>query len=128
MARGPSVMSQRRVWALLVGAIGLLCWVVAIGVGARAWILVEGGRGIVAHVEAFGRDAMPWMITGAILLLTAAVMGVGIAVVRHLTERTGTPTLPTQAVQERKEPKARAAASVPAASVTPPTTGDTSAD
>lgn len=113
MAGRPSVFAQRKAWALLVGLAGLAFWVVSIGVGLRAWLMVDDapyvgdGPGIVAHTDAFGRAAMPWMITGALLLLTAALMGVGTAVVRHLVDgpERPTPELETKPTKEPRTPE-----------------------
>lgn len=87
MSEHTSPFAQRQLWAWLVGLAAVAFWVVALGVGLRGWILTDDSLGIVAHTEGFGRDAMPWMVVASILTLTAASMGVGIAIVRRLADR-----------------------------------------
>lgn len=102
---------QRLLWTGLVGAAALAFWVVGIGAGWRAWILgIDGG--IVAKAQQFGTDAHIWWIPATVLTLTAVMMGLGTAVVRHLAvaDATGTPaepakeTLPTLEARPTLEP------------------------
>jgi hypothetical protein len=86
MTSATSFFARRTWWTALVGLVALAAWVVAFGVGWRAWILAGSKAGIVAHVDAAGVAAGPWMILAALLTLTAVVMAVGIAVVRHLVD------------------------------------------
>lgn len=103
MSAAASPFARRNWWTALVGMSALATWVVAFGVGWRAWILRGPDVGVVAHVDAAGAAAAPWMIVAAVLTLTTVVMGIGVALVRHLVDgpvRTE-PTLPTL---EEREP------------------------
>lgn len=95
MARLGTIVRQRTLWTALVGLAALAFWVVAFGVGWREWILTGPGPGIVAHTSYAGTAAMPWLVVAAILTLTTVVMGVGLAVVRHIVEGTTVRTPPT---------------------------------
>ena len=122
MAQGrPSFFAQRKYWVGLLGLVSLAFWVVAAGVGARGWILTGDESGIVAHVMSFGVDAAPWMITAAILTMTTALMGVGLAIVRRIAEGGSaapvSPALETKPTLEAKEPLAAHASNVAAPAV-----------
>lgn len=92
-------MRWSRAGAVAFGVVALAFWVVGVGAGLRAWILVtdnDPSRGIVAHAQAFGIDASVWWIPAAILALTAVVMGLGSAALRHLDSGSLEP-IPSQA-------------------------------
>lgn len=86
MARRTPLIQQRWLWTALVGGAAAAFWVVGLGVGWRAWILAPTAGGIVAHAQAFGTDASLYWIPASVLTLTAAVMAIGLSVVRHLVD------------------------------------------
>jgi hypothetical protein len=86
MSRGTSFLTRRTWWVAAVALVALAFWVVAFGVGWRAWILTGPRPGIVAHTAEAGLAAAPWMTVAATLTLMTAVMGVGLALVRHLVD------------------------------------------
>lgn len=81
-----SLVMQRWVWTIVIGVGALLFAIVGLGAGMRAWIKTTEDVGIVAHAQAFGEDAYIWWIPATILLLTAAVMAIGVSIVRHLVD------------------------------------------
>jgi hypothetical protein len=99
MAKGRSVVAERRIWVLLVGLVALAFWVVALGVGLRAWFVLGPQPGLVGHVSAFGDAAAPWMIVASVLTLTTALLGIGHAIVRHLVDG---PVVTQETLPERK--------------------------
>lgn len=81
-----SVMFQRTYWALAVALVAAAFWVVGILAGIRGWLMTEKPYGIGGSVQEFGEAATVWWVPGSVLTLTAVVMGVGIAVVRHVVD------------------------------------------
>jgi hypothetical protein len=100
MARGRSVLLQRRLWTALVALAALAFWVAGTGVGWRAWILTGPRPGIVAHTEAFGLAAAPWWIVASVLSLMTVVMGIGVSLTRHLVDGKVEPVPPVEPVPE----------------------------
>ncbi len=72
----------------VVATVAAVFWIVGIGCGWRGVLLLEGRTGIVGKAQAFGDGAVVWWVPAAVLTLTVAAMGIGIAVVRHLLELT----------------------------------------
>lgn len=97
-----SVLMQRTLWTVPIALVAIAFWVVGIGVGWRAWLMIGPDLGIVGHTDAFGRSASMWFIVAAILTLTTVVMGVGVAILRHVVDATveSSPVLETVAVVE----------------------------
>lgn len=83
--RGPW-WRERTVWTMLVGLVAAAFWIVGFGAGWRGWILAPTERGLVAHAQSFGVEAAIWWVPASVLTLTTALLAIGVAVMRHLTE------------------------------------------
>ena len=86
MASSVPIWKQRRLWTAAMALAALAFWVVGLGAGMRGWILAPNDGGIVAHAQSFGEDAYIWWIPATVLTLTAVMMAMGTAIVRHLVE------------------------------------------
>lgn len=106
MARTTPFWKQRQMWTIIVGLVALAFWVVGVGAGWRGWVLTPWDQGIVAHAQGFGVEAYIWWIPATVISLTAVVMAIGIAVVRHLVEGPSRGLLELEPVEalEPKEP------------------------
>lgn len=80
-------MSQRLVWTRLLAVVTFGFWLVGVGCGARGVILHAPDKGIVAKAHEFGVAAQAWWIPAAVLTLTVVVMGIGVSLARHLSDR-----------------------------------------
>lgn len=80
----PAMAKQRVLWTWIVGVVAAVFWIVGIGCGWRAVLMYDPERGIVAKANEFGQAAAAWWTPAAVLTLTVAVMGIGIAIIRHL--------------------------------------------
>lgn len=103
MARRQSVLAQRTLWIGGVALVAAAFWIVALGVGLRAWLTLGATQGIVGHAGAFGDAAAPYMITASVLTLTMAVLGVGLALVRHLVDGPVTVSEPLEPLETLPE-------------------------
>lgn len=86
MAQAAPFWRQRPLWTVVVALAALAFWVAGIASGWRGWILSANDGGVVAHAQAFGDTAFVWWIPASVLTLTAVVMGIGTALVRHLVD------------------------------------------
>lgn len=86
MSKG-SLIAQRMVWTRVLAIVTFGFWLVGVGCGWRGVILNAPDKGIVAKAYEFGAAAQPWWIPAAVLTLTVVVMGIGVSLARHLSDR-----------------------------------------
>lgn len=94
-----SLLTRRVLWERLVALVGFGFWVIGIGCGWRGVILHAPDKGIVAKAQEFGSAAVVWWTPASVLTLTVVVMGIGIALVRHIVDRDGPSSAPAAVSQ-----------------------------
>lgn len=82
-----SLVSQRLVWTRVLAVVTFGFWLIGVGCGWRGIILHAPDKGIVAKAHEFGVAAQSWWIPAAVLTLAVVVMGIGVSLARHLSDR-----------------------------------------